>query len=165
MTEKEGFIIESDGKADWVLQQIQELNKKVMIKNNLADERLSQIENWREEEVKKLQDSIEWFETALHTYAMRLKREDKDLKTHSLPFGKLQFRSQSPKYRYNDTELVEFLIDEKYEDYIKIKKSADKKALKKKLQIKGGKAYLQGLEVRGIEVEEREESFIIKVVD
>jgi hypothetical protein len=163
--ETEGFVIEDDSKADWVLEQIKDFKTEINRKNELADSRIAQIENWKIEETKKIISKIEWFETSLHTYAIKLKEKNPNLKTHSLPFGELQFRKQKSKYIYDDKKLIKFLEDGKYDNLLKIEKKPRKDELKKNIQIIKGKLYLDGVEVEGIEIEERGEKFSIQVVE
>jgi antitoxin component HigA of HigAB toxin-antitoxin module len=169
-SEEQEFRIESDKQADWALEKIKELQEEQQENHELAEERIEPLQKkidkiraWEERENEKIQDSIDYFESLLEDYARRLKQENEDLKTHSLPFGKLKFRKQRPKYNYNDDELLEFL-EENEIDAVRVKKKPNKRKLKKLAEVKGDKLVLEsGLIVDGVQIQERGEKFKLEV--
>lgn len=161
--QQERFVIDSDSKADWALEKLKDLKAKKQEKEDLANERVAQIGEWLEKETSKIDDKIEYFEGMLTGYAVKLKEADPELKTHSLPFGKLRFRSQRPKWHYDDTKLLESVEGAGLDDLIKIKKSVSKADLKKIVDIVNGVAINKdtGEIIEGVTVEERDEKFSI----
>ena len=161
------FVIDDDHKANWAFKKIRQMKKKVAEKEEFAQKEIDEIKKWLEEETGKLEDSIEYFESMLTEYAMKMKEKDKDLKTHKLPAGNLQFRKRRPKWNYDNEALMDYLEESGKEDLIRVKRSPDKRRLKKKVKVAGNKVVdaETGEIIEGIEVQERGESFKVKVND
>lgn len=165
------FVVDSDEKASWCLRKIRQIKEKQEKNEKLAQELISklreeikEIEKWRDEENDKLQNSIDFFESKLYNYALKLREDDPELKTYSLPFGKLKFRKQRPKWKYKDDKLLEFLEDN-YPDLVRVKKKPDKRNLKKTAEVNGNKVVLPdtGEIIEGVKVVERSEKFKVDV--
>ena len=161
------FVIDDDHKANWALKKIRQMKNKVAEKEEFAQKEIDEIKKWLEEETSKLEDSIEYFESMLTEYAMKMKEEDEDLKTHKLPAGKLQFRKRRPKWNYDNEKLMKHLEESGRDELIRVKKSPDKRKLKKQVEVAGNKVVDAdtGEIIEGIEVQERGESFKVKVND
>ena len=161
--EKEKFVIDSDSKADWALQKIKEHKETIQKKEQLAEQRINQIKDWLEDETGTIEKKIEHLEYLLYEYAENIKEDDPDFKTKKLPFGKLQFRKQRPKWQYKD-DLLEY-AEESMPDIVNTKKSVNKRELKKKCEVVDGKVINTetGEVVKGVEVKERGEKFSVKV--
>lgn len=166
----EGFVVDDDNKATWCLRKIKHFKSKQEKNKELAEKQIEEIEKeireveqWLEDENSKLDNSIEFMESKLYSYAQQLRREDPELKTHKLPFGQLQFRKQRPKWKYDNDKLLNF-AEEKYKDLIKVKRSVDKRKLKSQAKIIGGKVIIEktGEVIEGVEVIERSEKFKVK---
>ena len=170
---EEGFIVDDDNKATWCLRKIKHFKSKQKKNKKLAEEQISEIEKeikeveeWLEAENSKLENSIEFMKSKLYSYAQQLRGENPDLKTHKLPFGQLQFRSQRPKWKYDNDKLLDF-AEKNYKDLIKVKKSVDKRKLKSEAKIVGGRVIIEktGEVIEGVEVVERGEKFKVKTND
>jgi len=166
-----GFTVDNDKKASWCLRKIRQLKKKQNDNDKLAQEmidklkeEIKEIENWRDEENNKLQNNIEFMENKLYDYALRLREEDPELKTINLPFGKLKFRKQRPKWKYDDDKLLEFL-ENNYPKLVRVKKNPDKRKLKKKANVTNDKAVLPdtGEIVEGVQITDRPEKFKVEI--
>jgi gas vesicle protein len=169
----EGFVVDDDNKATWCLRKIKHFKSKQEKNQELAEEQISEIEKeikevkeWLEAENSKLENSIEFMKSKLYLYAQQLREDNPDLKTHKLPFGQLQFRTQRPKWKYDNDRLLDF-AEKKYQELIKVKKSVDKRELKSKAKIVGGRVIIEktGELVEGVEVVERGEKFKVKTND
>ena len=165
--EQDDFVIDDDHKANWALKKIRQMKNKIAEKEEFAQKEIDEIKKWLEEETSKLEDSIEYFESMLTEYAMKMKEEDEDLKTHKLPAGKLQFRKRRPKWNYDNEKLMEHLEKSGRGELIRVKKLPDKRKLKKQVEVAGNKVVdaETGEIIEGIEVQERGESFKVKVND
>lgn len=165
-----GFVVDNDRKAVWCLRKIKHLKEKQAKNEELAEseiediqKEIDEVQNWLDEENNKLQNSINFFESILYSYALELRKEEPELKTHKLPFGKLQFRTQRPKWKYDNDKLLDF-AEKSYRELIKVKKSVDKRKLKSQAKIAGGKVIIEktGEVIEGVEVIERGEKFKVK---
>jgi len=166
-----GFVVDNDRKAVWCLRKIKHLKEKQVKNEELAkseideiQKEIDEVQKWLDEENDKLQNSINFFESILYSYALELRKEDQELKTHKLPFGKLQFRSKRPKWNYDNAKLLDF-ITSNYRELVKVKESVDKRKLKQMTKVLGDKVVVKdtGEIVEGVEVVEREEEFQVKV--
>jgi len=153
------------------LRKIKHLKEKQSKNEKLAEseiediqKEIDEVQKWLDEENDKLQNSIDFFESILYSYALELRKEDQELKTHKLPFGKLQFRSKRPKWNYDNAKLLDF-ITSNYGELVKVKESVDKRKLKQMTEVVSGKVVVKdtGEIVEGVEVVERDEEFQVKV--
>ncbi len=167
----QGFVIDDDLKATWCMRKIRHMKEKKRENKELAEEQIAEIkkeiaevEAWLESENGKLDNSIGFMESKLEHYARQLKEDDPELKTHKLPFGTLKFRAQRPKWEYDDGRLLEF-SEANLLEVVKIEKKVDKRELKKRLDIVGGRAVVKdtGQIVEGIEIIDRPEKLKIDV--
>lgn len=168
------FVVDDDKKADWALEKIKELKEEQEEKRQLAQERMepleekiATIERWRNLQIEQIQSSIDYFEGLLTEYAMQKKEDDPDLKTHSLPFGKLKFRKRRPKWNYDNEELLNSIRESGFDELLRIKESVDKRKLKKddRLEVHGDKLINTetGEVIEGVRIQERGEKFKIDV--
>jgi len=166
-----GFIVDDDSKATWCMRKIKHLKENKRENKELAEEQIAEIrkeiaevESWLEDENGKLDDNIGFMENKLEHYARQLREDDPDLKTHKLPFGSIKFRSQRPKWNYDDEKLLEF-VEESISEVVKVEKKVDKRELKKRLDVAGDRAVVKetGQIVEGIEIIERPEKLKIDV--
>jgi hypothetical protein len=171
--EDEGFVVDDDNKATWCLRKIKHFKSKQEKNKKLAKEQISEIEKeireveeWLEAENSKLENSIEFMKNKLYLYAQQLREDNPDLKTHKLPFGQLQFRTQRSKWNYDNDKLLDF-AEKNYQELIKVKKSVDKRKLKSKAKIVGSRVIIEktGEFIEGVEVVERGEKFKVKTND
>ena len=169
--ESRGFVVDNDRKAVWCLRKIKHLKQKQQKNEKLAEseiediqKEIDEVQKWLSGENDKLQNSIDFFESILYSYALELRKGEPELKTHKLPFGKLQFRSKRPKWNYDKAKLLDF-ISINYRELIKVKESVDKRKLKQVTEVVGGKVVVKdtGEIVEGVEVVERDEEFQVKV--
>src|SRR5690625_4012979 len=96
-TEKETFAVEDDSSANWALRKISQLIDQMNHNNSLAAVEIAKIEEWEEEENKRLQESVDYFQGLLAEYAMQKKKDDPKFKTMKLPNGRFGFRKRQPK--------------------------------------------------------------------
>lgn len=169
--EKNGFVVDNDKKAVWCLRKIKHLKEKQKHNSELAkaeieeiQKEIDEVQEWLDKENDRLSSNIEYFESLLFSYALKLREENPEFKTHKLPFGQLQFRKKRPKWKYDNEKLLEF-VEKNYEELVKVRKNVDKRKLKSWVKIVGGKVIMEktGEVIEGVEVEERPEKFNVKI--
>jgi phage/plasmid-associated DNA primase len=169
--ESSGFVVDNDRRAVWCLRKIKHLKQKQQKNEKLAEaeiediqKEIDEVQEWLDKENEKYQNSIDYFESLLYFYTLELRKEDPELKTHKLPFGKLQFRSKRPKWNYDNSKLLDF-VSTNYREFVKVKESVDKRKLKQMTEVVGNKVVVKntGEIVEGVEVVERNEKFQVKV--
>jgi len=165
------FVIDGDKKASWALRKIKKLKKEQNHHQEIADHEIdilkseiTEVNDWLKQKNKSINDSISFFEGLLYEYALTLKKDDPDLKTHKLPYGKLQFRKKKPKWNYQEEKLLNF-IKNNYTQALKIKESIDKRKLRQVGKVVGDKVILEetGQVIEGIDILPRGEQFRVKV--
>ena len=169
--EDEGFVIDNDSKASWALRKIRHMKEKQKENEELAESQIEKIQKeideikeWLDKENGKIQDNIDFLKNKLKSYAMELKEENPDLKTHNLPFGALKFRKRRPKWNYDEDKLLKF-AKSSLQEAVKVKKKVDKRKLKKKAKVVGNKAVIteSGEIIEGVNIVQRPEKFKIDV--
>lgn len=169
--ENNGFKVDDDSKASWCLRKIKKMKKKQQDNEELAQdiierlrEEIKDVESWLKGENDKIQNNIDFLEGKLREYAFNLREEDPDLKTYSLPYGKLKFRKRRPKWKYDEDKLLDF-VENNFTEALKIKKKVSKRTLKKKAETAGDKAVLKdtGEIIEGVTIEKRPEKFKVDV--
>lgn len=169
--EQDRFVVDNDKKATWCLRKIKHMKKKQKENEELAESQIEEIQQeinevkaWLEDENGKLQNKIEFMENKLHNYAVELREDNPDLKTHKLPFGQLQFRKRRPKWKYDNEKLLQF-VKSSLKEALKIKEKVDKRKLKKEAEVVGNKAVIKdtGEIVEGVKIIERPEKFKVKI--
>ncbi len=164
--ERQGFVIDDEEKANWAMRKIKHLQDKKAEKEAIAKAEIDRIKQWLEEENASINRDIEFFTNALEIYMRKLNQKNPKTKSIKLIHGKLQLRKQQPKFNYDDGKLLRWLKENRHQNFIRIKESPDKSALKKSVAIADGKAILKdtGEIVEGISVEEPDEpAFSLKV--
>lgn len=156
-----GFTVKDDSTANWALRKIAEYKSKQAEVNALAAAEMDKIEQWANAENERHQRQIDYFTSLLSVYAMKKKEKDPKFKSMNLPNGRLQFRKQQPKWEYDESALLETLKKEGMSDFIKVKESPDKDAIKKAFEVHEGKAICPdtGQVIKGITVTEQGETF------
>lgn len=169
--EEERFKITDDDRACWALKKIKELEEQIAEKEALAERQIEQVNNWLENETDSLDKQINNFKNMLFEYAQQLREKDPNLKTHSLPFGKLQFRKRRPKWQYADKLLD--TVKESIPEALRVKEEVDKRTLKKLIKDSNKYHILDdgrvvntetGEMVEGLQIIERGEKFKVKTV-
>lgn len=163
--EKEQFTVDSPEGASWALRKIRALRKQAAEVQEVATAEINRIHEWSDQETRKLQDNIAYFESLLYGYHLAIMEQDPDRKTIKLPHGTLQMRAQQPVYHRDDTALHEWVAKNKPHYLIPQEAKLDWSSLKKDLIIAGDVLVDPdtGEPVPGIAVEARPPKFSVKV--
>ena len=128
--EKTGFQVTDIGSAEWCLKKIAENEKEKAKLVEEYTEYMNKIQEALAENVKKLENSIEFFKSKLLPYAMQ-QLEGKKKRSVKLPSGTLQF-SKSTTFQRDEVKLLAY-IKENYPEFVKVKESPDWTGFKEKL--------------------------------
>src|SRR5574344_190561 len=134
-TEEDGtLLVKNKSDADFYLRQINKLKQQKEEINEFVDQEIERqlrlYQEYREDRMRPLDNQIAFYENALKTFAMNEYAET-NKKTIKLPNGTLAIKKQQPKYVYDDEQVLEFLQENNYKDYIRTKAEVNKKDLKK----------------------------------
>src|SRR5690625_1694606 len=80
-TNDDRFKVENEQQANWALRKIKQYKDEIEKTNKLAEEEKEKIDMWAKQENESHQDSIDYFQSLLAEYAMKLKEDDPKMKT------------------------------------------------------------------------------------
>ena len=156
--ETEGFVIDTDAKAEWALKKIREAR---------ADR--DRWVEWYESKIKEITEQTDFntmnLERMLAEYFASVPhKKTKTQESYSLPGGKLILKTQNPEYKRDDKTVIEWLKQNNGSEYIKVKEELAWSDLKAKSAVLNGKLFSEdGEEIPGVEVIERPEKFVVEV--
>lgn len=130
--EKQGFVIDTDAKADWALKIIQQENREVERLTKAIDEEIEMLKLKKQKIEEGLDSKTSYLKEKLFAYFKTV--QSKELKTcykYKLPSGELVYNKEAIKYERDDEKIIQWLTDHNHMDYIKVKPSVDWAALKK----------------------------------
>lgn len=166
-TEEDGtLLVKNKSDADFYLRQINKLKQQKEEINEFVDQEIERqlrlYQEYREDRMRPLDNQIAFYENALKTFAMNEYAET-NKKTIKLPNGTLAIKKQQPKYVYNDEQVLEFLQENNYKDYIRTKAEVNKKDLKKNAIVNNNnELVIDGKVVPGVVVIPQEDKFEVK---
>ena len=166
-TEEDGtLLVKNKSDADFYLRQINKLKQQKEEINEFVDQEIERqlrlYQEYREDRMRPLDNQIAFYENALKTFAMNEYAET-NKKTIKLPNGTLAIKKQQPKYVYNDEQVLEFLQENNYKDYIRTKAEVNKKDLKKNAIVNNNnELVIDGKIVPGVVVIPQEDKFEVK---
>ena len=166
-TEEDGtLLVKNKSDADFYLRQINKLKKQKEEINEFVDQEIERqlrlYQEYREDRMRPLDNQIAFYENALKTFAMNEYAET-NKKTIKLPNGTLAIKKQQPKYVYNDEQVLEFLQENNYKDYIRTKAEVNKKDLKKNAIVNNNnELVIDGKVVPGVTVIPQEDKFEVR---
>ena len=166
-TEEDGtLLVKNKSDADFYLRQINKLKQQKEEINEFVDQEIERqlrlYQEYRENRMRPLDNQIAFYENALKTFAMNEYAET-NKKTIKLPNGTLAIKKQQPKYVYNDEQVLEFLQENNYKDYIRIKAEVNKKDLKKNAIVNNNnELIIDGKVVPGVTVIPQEDKFEVR---
>ena len=166
-TEEDGaLLVKNKSDADFYLRQINKLKQQKEEINEFVDQEIERqlrlYQEYREDRMRPLDNQIAFYENALKTFAMNEYAET-NKKTIKLPNGTLAIKKQQPKYVYNDEQVLEFLQENNYKDYIRTKAEVNKKDLKKNAIVNNNnELIIDGKVVPGVTVIPQEDKFEVR---
>lgn len=129
---EEGFIIDSDAKADWALNIINQERKEVERLSKAIDEEIEMLKLKKQRFEEGLDNKISYLQGKLFEYFNTI--QPKNLKTcdkYKLPSGELVYSKEALKYERDDDKIIQWLTDNNKMEYIKVKPFVDWAELKK----------------------------------
>lgn len=158
------FKVTDLNSCNWVFRRLALIKTQEEEITELAKNEIERINKWKENELKKNENSKQFLEGLLVEYFITQKQVDPKFKL-STPFGKVTSRKQQPSYKYDTEKFIEWAEENEHIDLIRIKKEVDKKATKEAFKVNGNQLVDEttGLIVEGVTVSERPDSVTIKV--
>lgn len=158
MNESDGFVIDTDAKAEWALQKIREAraDRDTWVK-------------WYEEQITKINAQTDFntmnLERMLAEYFANVPhKKTKTQESYTLPGGKLILKTQNPEYKRDDKTVIDWLKQNNFPQFVKVKEELNWADLKANTAVLNGKLFSEdGEEIPGVEVIERDAKFIVEV--
>jgi len=140
--ENEGFVVDSDQKADWAIRKLAVIRRKQAENKAIYDAEIIRITEWLSTVNTALDRDAAYFEAVLTPYALLQRSEGR--KTVTLPHGTLKTTAGQPKIEFKDES--KFIEWAKINDpaLLKIKTDVDKTALKALITDEGVVISTQG---------------------
>jgi hypothetical protein len=140
--ENEGFVVDTDQKADWAIRKLAVIRRKQSENKAIYDAEIVRITEWLSTVNTALDRDALYFETVLTPYALLQRSEGR--KTVTLPHGTLKTTAGQPHIEFNDES--KFIEWAKINDpsLLRIKTDVDKSALKALITEEGVVISTQG---------------------
>ncbi len=161
---QEGFIVDSDNKAEWAICKIKEEQNELKRLEQVIDYQIQEYQLKKEQLRKKTEGKTENLKNLLLNYFENVpKKATKTQEKYTLPSGELIRKFSTPKFEKDDKKLVLWLEANNRNDLVQTTKSPDWATLKKSVTVQGNKVIDENGEiVEGITVTESPETFEIK---
>ena len=154
----EAFVIDSDAKALWALEQIKKARADRDFWVEWYAQKTKEIKEQTDFNTMNLEARLaEYFATVPH-------KSTKTQESYSLPGGKLILKKQNPEYKRDDKAVIEWLKKNYDGQFIKVTEALDWAGLKGKTEdFEGNIVTEDGEIIPGIEVIYREPKFVVEV--
>lgn len=139
--------IHDDEYADWTIEKIKFLQSELERKKMIVENKKAILDEWFEKEKKDIDNKISFYTARLQEYFDSLDpkvlKKSKTQVSYSLPSGKLKKVLEKEDFEKEDEELLKWLKNNNYTDFIKVKESIDWAKLKGNIEVNNGKAVLK----------------------
>ena len=105
---KEGFIVDSDAKADWCLDKIrkarEQQERNAETAKAILERKKAEVEEWLAEQNAEAESTVLRMQAMLEPYIQEKLRESKK-KSLKLPSGSAGYRSVAPTFQWNGKKI------------------------------------------------------------
>lgn len=164
--EQEGFVIDSDQKAEWALRKISEHRADAQRMADVCNAEIKRYTQVKTEAEDKCRRDCTFLESLLRVYFDTVPHKaTKTQESYKLPSGVLKSKAQQPEYIRDDAVLIEWVKAQGLHDLLKVEPSLKWGDMKDKLMFNGETAVYTatGEIVPGVKIVEREPVFKVEV--
>ena len=156
--ETEGFVIDTDAKAEWALQKIREARTDRDRWVKWYKEKIDEITAQTDFDTMNLERMLaEYFATVPH-------KVTKTQESYKLPGGKLVMKTQSPEFKRDDKAIIDWVKANGMPQFVKVKEELAWQELKDATAVFDGHIVTEDGEIiPGVEVVNRDAKFIVEV--
>lgn len=156
--EPEGFVIDSDSKAQWAMDKIREARADRDAWVKWYQDKITEITAQTDFNTANLERMLmDYFATVPH-------KATKTQETYSLPGGKLILKKQNPEFKRDDKTVIDWLKGNNLTQFIKTKEELSWADLKAATAVFEGQIVTEDGEIiPGIEVIDRDPKFVVEV--
>jgi hypothetical protein len=161
----EGFSINNDMLAEWALGKIAEEKEETERLTSICRLKVFEYEEKIQQYKKQLETKTAYFRGQLQQYFESVPHKaTKTQESYKLPSGTLKLKLTSPEFVRDEEAFTQYLKDNHFTEFIKVKETADWGAFKKIVAIIGNKVVdSNGSIVEGITLVERPPVFEIDI--
>lgn len=158
MAETEGFVIDTDAKAEWALTKIREARADRDRWVAWYKDKIDEITQQTDFDTMNLERMLaEYFATVPH-------KKTKTQESYKLPGGKLVLKTQNPEYTRDDKAVIEWAKANGLPQFVKVEEKLAWQELKDATAVFEGHIVTEDGEiVPGVEVTNREAKFVVEV--
>ena len=163
----EGFKVTDLKSANWVFKKLDAINAKEDEINELANQEIERIREWKQKETENLQNRKGYLEQLVTDY-YREEREKDDKFKLKTPYGQVSSRKGSKVIQVsNENRVIEQLEQRGLTDYVKVTKKLNQADIKKNFGITEGGTLIDenGEVLEGAHIVEKPMSYTVKVGD
>lgn len=136
--EKAPWRVTTVADADWALRKISEAERELAAATEYAEAYIAKIKCWLDREKARARHAVAFFEGELERYALDAIAPGQRKQSISTPSGKFGFRRAPGKIVVdNDGAVLDHLTVVGWDDCVRVRRSVDKAALKKRFQATG----------------------------
>lgn len=156
--ETEGFVIDTDKKAEWALRKIREARADRDTLVEWYKAKIKEITEQTEFDTMNLKRMLaDYFATVPH-------KVTKAQEYYKLPGGKFGMKTQNPEYKRDDKAVIEWAKANGLTQFVKAKEELNWSGLKDATAVFEGRIVTEDGEiVPGVEVIDREPEFFVEV--
>ena len=156
--ESDGFVIDTDAKAEWALKKIREARADRDKWVAWYTDKIAEIKAQTDFDTMNLENMLaEYFATVPH-------KKTKTQESYKLPGGKLVLKTQNPEYNRDDARVIDWLKKNGQAQFVKIEEKLDWAALKGATAVFDGHIVTEDGEIiDGVEVINRDAKFVVEV--
>jgi phage host-nuclease inhibitor protein Gam len=156
--ETEGFVIDTDAKAEWALQKIREARTDRDRWVKWYKEKIDEITAQTDFDTMNLERMLaEYFATVPH-------KVTKTQESYKLPGGKLVMKTQNPEFKRDDKAIIDWVKANGMPQFVRVKEELAWQELKDATAVFEGHIVTEDGEIiPGVEVVNRDAKFIVEV--
>lgn len=156
--ESDGFVIDTDAKAEWALKKIREARADRDKWVAWYTDKIAEIKAQTDFDTMNLENMLaEYFATVPH-------KVTKTQESYKLPGGKLVLKTQNPEYNRDDAKIIDWLKKNGQSQFIKVEEKLDWSGLKGATAVFDGHIVTEDGEIiDGVEVINRDAKFVVEV--
>lgn len=156
--EAEGFVIDTDAKAEWALQKIREARADRDRWVEWYKAKIEEITAQADFDTMNLERLLaDYFATVPH-------KKTKTQEAYKLPGGKLVLKTQNPEYKRDDKAVIAWAKENGFGKFVRVKEELAWQELKDATAVFEGHIVTEdGEVVPGVEVTNREAKFVVEV--
>jgi hypothetical protein len=147
---EDGFRVDTPEQAAYVMRKYRVLAQRLQRNDDMARQEHNRIDAWRDRVNAPVLSQMEFLESHLRGYAMKQRKQG--VKSLDFPDGSIKTRANAPTFDVDKSMFVQWAVEEKREDVLRVTLAPDLTAIKQSFVPDGGRVIdpLSGEVVPGL---------------